>query len=235
MSMAGPSLYDILEIGTNSSFKDIRKAYLKKVVSEHPDKGGTTSSFEILQNAYKTLSNPEERIIYDERLLGQRVAEEAQRENPAQYYPSTYHTAEGVTVEFHGQRQSTVTDRGFQRKGEWHVGQGQDERLTTLNRDIEKKQSSLSEDPTNTSCLCELAIAYLDRAVYHLHQGKQNHAIFDVYEAEHLYPDIFSMDIPSVQQVKHVKDANIVDGNNNISFDSCCETSSSDDDFHNIE
>lgn len=195
--MGGPTLYEILGIHVKASFKDIRKAYLRKVVSEHPDKGGTTESFERVQNAYKTLSNPDERIIYDENVLGQRISEEDEYR-----YPSSYHTsAHGVTVECHGQ---TCSRQGhFRRKGESYAGQGKDVDLLELNRVIEEGHRHHHEDPTHVAYIRELAIAYLDRAVYHLNHNKQNHALFDAYEAEHLYPDIFKLDhVPaSAQQV----------------------------------
>lgn len=183
--MEAQTLYDILGIRIDASFKEVRKAYLKKVVSEHPDKGGTASSFEKVQHAYKTLSNPEERIVYDETVLGQRIAEEEGEEEFR--YPPTYHTAGGVTVEFHGQQRSSR--REFQRKGGSYAGQGGDEILADLNRQIEDRQRHHLENPTESAL--DLAMAYIERAVYHLNHGKEIHALFDANEAEHLHPDIF--------------------------------------------
>ena len=58
--------YDILGIEQNASADDIRKAYRKKVVKAHPDKGGDVEEFKKLQAAYEVLSNPEKRELYDQ-------------------------------------------------------------------------------------------------------------------------------------------------------------------------
>jgi len=200
------TLYDILGIEVNATCKDIRKAYLRKVVSEHPDKGGTASSFERIHHAYKTLSNPGERTIYDEKVLGQRVAEENESR-----YPPMYYSADGVTVEFHGQEHSSK--REFHRKGESRAGQGEDEVLVDLNRDIEERHTHHLEHPAESAR--DLAMAYIARAVYHLNQKKASHALFDVYEAQHVYPNILDdgggeegdMDHSVTQQVRAFLDS----------------------------
>lgn len=192
--MTMSTLYDILGIQVGASFQDIRKAYLKKVVSEHPDKGGTAESFEKIQHAYKTLSNPGERTIYDETVLGQRVAEEDESR-----CPPVYHSADGVTVEYHGQQHSSR--KSFYRKGGSRAGQREEcDILVDLNRVIEERHKEHLENPTEPTH--DLAMAYVERAVYHLNQNKPSHALFDAYEAQHIFPDILTRDhVPSVQQV----------------------------------
>lgn len=59
------SYYDILNVPVDASINDIKKAYHKKVLEEHPDKGGDTIKFQEITNAYETLSEPEKRQKYD--------------------------------------------------------------------------------------------------------------------------------------------------------------------------
>ena len=44
----------------------IRKAFRRKALKVHPDKGGCPEKFKVLSNAYETLTNPEKRQLYDE-------------------------------------------------------------------------------------------------------------------------------------------------------------------------
>lgn len=59
-------LYDCLKIPLKSQLLEIKSAYKALVLKAHPDKGGTTEEFNELQKAYKILSNPQTRAIYDE-------------------------------------------------------------------------------------------------------------------------------------------------------------------------
>jgi len=45
----------ILNISTNSSVQEIKKAYKKKALLNHPDKGGDSETFAKLTNAYETM------------------------------------------------------------------------------------------------------------------------------------------------------------------------------------
>jgi DnaJ family protein A protein 2 len=57
--------YDILGVPKDAAQDDIKKAYKKKVIKAHPDKGGDIEEFKKLQAAYEVLSQPEKREIYD--------------------------------------------------------------------------------------------------------------------------------------------------------------------------
>jgi DnaJ family protein A protein 2 len=63
--MANNDPYNILGLNKNANDEDIKKAYRKKALKEHPDKGGNVETFKEIQNAYDILSNKEKREKYD--------------------------------------------------------------------------------------------------------------------------------------------------------------------------
>lgn len=60
------SLYDLLGVARDASSDEIKKAYRKKAVVEHPDKGGDKEKFQQIQEAYDVLSDEEKRNIYNQ-------------------------------------------------------------------------------------------------------------------------------------------------------------------------
>lgn len=59
------SYYDDLGIPKESSPEEIHKAYRKKAMETHPDKGGDAQSFSLILKAYKILSDPDSKEHYD--------------------------------------------------------------------------------------------------------------------------------------------------------------------------
>lgn len=59
--------YKVLGLTYSSSITPemIKSAYKRKVLTEHPDKGGTDERFQVVQRAYECLSNPDRKLIYD--------------------------------------------------------------------------------------------------------------------------------------------------------------------------
>lgn len=57
--------YDLLGVPKNATTDEIKKAFKKKALKEHPDKGGDPEKFKDLNIAHEVLSNPEKREIYD--------------------------------------------------------------------------------------------------------------------------------------------------------------------------
>jgi DnaJ-class molecular chaperone len=57
--------YQTLGVAKNASPDEIKKAYRKLASQHHPDKGGDTATFQKIQTAYDTLSDPAKRQQYD--------------------------------------------------------------------------------------------------------------------------------------------------------------------------
>jgi len=58
-------LYSALGISRDASVEEIKRAYRKEALTNHPDRGGDKEKFQQLQAAYEVLSNPERRAAYD--------------------------------------------------------------------------------------------------------------------------------------------------------------------------
>ncbi|KZT28634.1 hypothetical protein NEOLEDRAFT_1154510 [Neolentinus lepideus HHB14362 ss-1] len=59
--------YDLLEVPEDASEADLKKAYRKKALRLHPDKGGDPELFKEVTHAYEVLSDPQKRSVYDAR------------------------------------------------------------------------------------------------------------------------------------------------------------------------
>lgn len=58
--------YELLGVDKKATTEEIRKAFRKKALKEHPDKGGDPEKFKEISAAYEVLSNPEKRQLYDD-------------------------------------------------------------------------------------------------------------------------------------------------------------------------
>jgi DnaJ-class molecular chaperone len=57
--------YKTLGVDKNSTPDEIKKAYRKLASKHHPDKGGDTAMFQKVEEAYRVLSDPQQRQQYD--------------------------------------------------------------------------------------------------------------------------------------------------------------------------
>ncbi|KAF0700507.1 Aste57867_8968 [Aphanomyces stellatus] len=60
------TFYETLGVPKNASAADIKKAYRKLALKNHPDKGGDPELFKDITVAYEALSDPEKRELYDQ-------------------------------------------------------------------------------------------------------------------------------------------------------------------------
>ena len=57
--------YNTLGVAKQASADEIKRAYRKLASQHHPDKGGDTKKFQEIEEAYRTLSDPDKRAQYD--------------------------------------------------------------------------------------------------------------------------------------------------------------------------
>jgi len=57
--------YDLLGVEKTATYDEIKKAFRKKALKEHPDRGGDKEKFQELQGAYEVLADKEKRDLYD--------------------------------------------------------------------------------------------------------------------------------------------------------------------------
>lgn len=64
----GRDFYAVLGVPRNASSEDIKKAYKKQARLYHPDKNknqGAEEKFKVISEAYKVLTDPQKRSIFD--------------------------------------------------------------------------------------------------------------------------------------------------------------------------
>ncbi|QOD05856.1 J domain-containing protein [Pseudarthrobacter sp. BIM B-2242] len=66
--MASISHYAVLDISPDAAPEDVKRAYRSMAGKTHPDRGGMTHMFRMVQEAYETLSDPDLRAAYDREM-----------------------------------------------------------------------------------------------------------------------------------------------------------------------
>ena len=76
--------YEILGVEKTASPDQIRKAYRKLAVKNHPDKGGDPEVFKDIQKAHDVLSDEQKRSLYDQG--GEEAVEQGDQGGPADIF-----------------------------------------------------------------------------------------------------------------------------------------------------
>lgn len=97
--MASISHYAVLDIEPDAAPEDIKRAYRSMAGKTHPDRGGMTHMFRMVQEAYETLSDPELRDAYDREMGFATV--------PVNDAPSAEHDEGGYEDAGHGEQDDT--------------------------------------------------------------------------------------------------------------------------------
>ena len=208
------TLYARLGVPPSATPSELRRAWLQLLVTAHPDKGGCPERFHALQQAYSLLSDPAQRVVYDEKLaqvagagasgtgLGQAAAGASGR---------VVRSSGGVTVVVHGQTGPAQPQGGAAGAGQGPGGgaaaaaaggqQGAGAAVAELSAQIEAlrlqqrgsgAKSSGAETSGSGMGAAEaqpLAALYAQRAGAHQQAGRLHHARFDAEEAARLCPD----------------------------------------------
>jgi DnaJ domain len=166
----GTTLYDVLGCKPSASAAQLRRAFLARLPSAHPDRGGSAERFVALQQAFALLSNAEERAAYDERLVTTAGA------SPA---------AQAVVQ--HGQTAGAVpcaVPKPPPRFG----GRTVKEEEREADAAVERARQQLADARDEEASIAALAAAYAARARLAERQGRPHHALFDAREALRLCP-----------------------------------------------
>ncbi|MGC9155354.1 MAG: J domain-containing protein [Ferrimicrobium sp.] len=67
---ADRTYYEVLDVSRDASQQEIQSAYRRLALQVHPDKGGSAALFQLINDAWTTLSNPEARRAYNATLDG---------------------------------------------------------------------------------------------------------------------------------------------------------------------
>jgi|SaaInl5LU_22_DNA_1037371.scaffolds.fasta_scaffold13780_2 curved DNA-binding protein len=74
--------YSILGIPRTASPEEIKKAYRKQAMANHPDRGGDEAKFKQVTEAYEVLSNSDKRDAYDHPHQANPFGQQQARSNP---------------------------------------------------------------------------------------------------------------------------------------------------------
>ena len=193
----------MLGLAPGATAAEVRRAYLGRVAAAHPDKGGDRAAFDRVRAAHAVLSNPTERLIYDEHLERRLASSSSSSGGGVELGSSgggggsgggrTLQSRGGVTAVVHGQTQGSPSLRRQPRPAPQAscAGQGAgcaSDGLQAATKAIQALQGGGGSGGGGADAPASLAAAYLRRAELHRAAGQLHHALFDAEEALRLQP-----------------------------------------------
>lgn len=191
------NLYDVLGVEPGVSAAQLRAAWLRVLVRAHPDKGGCPSAFRRLQAAWATLSDPAERLLYDEKLAGLSSGAGSSSSSIGQA-PRVLRPQPGICAIVHGQtRPAEPPQQQFKRQGDSVTSSSAAAELVAdplaavsaelarlqRQRDVPCSIGSRGRSWPAEDLSTQLAALYLRRAQLQQEHGRLHHALFDCGEA----------------------------------------------------
>lgn len=79
--------YEILGVAETATQDDIKQAYRKLAMKNHPDRGGDTTEFQRIAQAYEVLGDPNKRAEYDNRSNGPQFSFNGMNPNEMNFGP----------------------------------------------------------------------------------------------------------------------------------------------------
>lgn len=200
---AQETLYALLESAPGATPAELRRAYLRRVMAAHPDKGGCPERFRALQQAYVVLSDPAQRAAYDEKLglaVEVSAAGIAGTAAAAAGGGRVVRSGGGVTVVVHGQtgpsrppgEASAGAAAAAGAAAGAASGDGKQETagisssIDALLQQLRGEGGAIAAQ--RAALQHELAELYVQRAAAHQRRGRLHHALFDAQEAASLCP-----------------------------------------------
>jgi curved DNA-binding protein CbpA len=172
----------VLGVSRTASLNEIKRAYRRLLVTAHPDKGGSAEEFQQLKAAFAQLSDPAERLLYDEWLGVDPCSSIDGTSNEQQALPDgqVFRRSGGVTVVVHGQTQGSPRleqqTRSIYPEAACPAQCSSNEQLQQATANLQR----LNAAGGTSACLAE---AYVLRAQLRRAAGQPHHALFDAEEA----------------------------------------------------
>ena len=189
--------YALLGVQHSASQAQLRRAYLRQLVTVHPDKGGQPEQFQQLQAAFAVLSDPAERRIYDEKLERVHGGGAAMGSTAGSCSCSR---AGGARAVVHGQTLGSgqqppgpaAPPAAAAAAGACPASSSSSavEEASTEIQALQEAAGASSSSGGDPAARGWLAAAYLRRAGLRREAGQLHHALFDAEEACRLQPDL---------------------------------------------
>ncbi|GJN26815.1 hypothetical protein PR202_gb14775 [Eleusine coracana subsp. coracana] len=178
--------YEVLGVSNTANQDELKKAYKKAAIKNHPDKGGDPEKFKELSQAYEVLSDPEKRDIYDQWGGWSQGGNGRRQKGSKSGTPGTCYGCHGI-----GMR--TITRQ---------IGLGMIQQMNTVCPECRGSGEIISDRDRCPSCRANKVVQEKKVLEVHIQKGMQ-HGQKIVFQGEaDEAPDTVTGDIVFILQVK---------------------------------